>query len=218
VRVPPVFLLSPGGAYFINLIGDSGMKILIACEFSGIVRDAFIAKGHDAISCDLLPTERPGPHYQGDVFDIIEDGWDMMIAHPPCTHLCRHRSRWQPKPKEIEAAKDFFVRLLESDIPRICLENPVPQKIMNLPPYTQIIQPWQFGHDYSKKTCLWLKNLPPLQPTEIVELTYYTTPKGRRFTRGWYFTPRNGKDRSRTFPGIAAAMADQWGNLQEIHG
>ena len=186
-------------------------RVLVACEFSGIVRDAFIARGHDAISCDLLPTERPGPHIQGDVLEILDDGWDMMIAHPPCTHLCRHRSRWQPKEAEIKKAKSFFMRLLTAGIKRICAENPVPLKKRQLPAYTQIIQPWQFGHDYSKKTCLWLKNLPKLKPTKIVEVTYYTTPNGRRFTKGWYFTPRNSKDRSRTFQGIAAAMAEQWG-------
>ncbi len=189
------------------------MKVLVACEFSGIVRDAFIKRGHDALSCDLLPTEIPGPHYQGDVLDVLDDGWDLMIAHPPCTFLCRHRARWN-KPEDGEArgvGREFFMRLLESEIPQICVENPVPLRDVCLPPYTQIIQPWQFGHDYSKRTCLWLRNLPKLVHTSVVKVTYYTTPKGRRFTYGWYFTPRNGKDRSRTFPGIANAMAEQWG-------
>ena len=191
------------------------MRMLVACEFSGIVRDAFIAKGHEAVSCDLLPTERPGPHYQGDVFDIIDDGWDMMIAHPPCTYLCRHRARWNTKEDEIKRldAEWFFKKLYMSSIKRICCENPVPLKKSILPPYTQIIQPYHHGHDYSKKTCLWLKNLPLLKKTNEVELTYHTTPNGRRFTKGWYFTPRTSIARSRTFPGIAAAMADQWGNL-----
>ncbi len=189
------------------------MKVLVACEFSGIVRDAFIAKGHDAISCDLLPTEKPGPHYQGDVLDILDQNWDLMIAHPVCTYLCRHRSRWNTAEDYVirAAAKDFFMQFINSKIPKICVENPVPLKASGLPKYTQIIQPSQFGHDYSKKTCLWLKNLPELKPTNIVEITYYTTPNGRRFTKGWYFTPRNGKDRSRTFQGIADAMANQWG-------
>ena len=191
------------------------MKVLIACEFSGIVRDAFIAKGHDAVSCDLLPTEKPGPHIQGDVLEILEDGWDMMIAHPPCTYLCRHRARWNKKEniQDRYSAREFFIRLLNSTVEKICIENPVPLKESYLPKYTQIIQPWEFGHDYSKRTCLWLKELPKLQPTDIVQLTYYTTPKGRRFTKGWYFTPRNSIARSRTFPGIAAAMAEQWGTL-----
>ena len=189
------------------------MKVLIACEFSGIVRDAFIARGHDAISCDLLPTERPGPHIQGDVLEILDDGWDLMIAHPPCTYLCRHRSRWnkaEDKKQQIKA-KAFFDTFADARIGKICVENPVPLKAIGLRPYTQIIQPYQFGHDHSKKTCLWLKGLPKLQPTKQVELTYYTTPKGRRFTRGWYFTPRTSIARSRTFQGIADAMADQWG-------
>ena len=191
------------------------MKVLVACEFSGIVRDAFIAKGHDAISCDLLPTEKPGPHYQGDVMDIINDGFDLMIAHPPCTYICRHRSRWN-KPEDKtnrDNGRSFFLTLLKTPIDRICIENPIPLRASDLPGYSQLIQPWQFGHDYSKKTALWLKNLPKLSITNIVELTYYITPKGRKFTKGWYFTPRNGKDRSRTFPGIADAMAEQWGNL-----
>ena len=143
------------------------MKILIACEFSGIVRDAFIKKGHEAMSCDLLPTERPGPHYQGDVFDIIEDGWDMMIAHPPCTYLCRQAARWidsYEKKIAYGRAVDFFQRLGDVNIPKICRENPVPHfaSKQEIGDYTQIIQPWQFGEDYSKKTCLLLKNLPEL--------------------------------------------------------
>jgi hypothetical protein len=189
------------------------MKILIACEFSGIVREAFKAKGHDVWSCDLLPTEIPGQHIQGDVLEILGDGWDMMIAHPPCTFLCRHRSRWNTKrdEKEIRSSKRFFMRFVNCGIPKICIENPVPLRRIGLPDYSQIIQPWQFGHDYSKRTCLWLKGLNRLVSTKEVELSYYITPNGRKFTKGWYFTPRNGKDRSRTFPGIAAAMAEQWG-------
>lgn len=189
------------------------MKVLIACEFSGIVRDAFIAKGHNAVSCDLLPTERPGPHIQGDVLEILDDGWDLMIAHPPCTYLCRHRARWN-KAEDVKLRRNanrFFVRFLDAPIDKICVENPVPLRKAQLPKYSQIIQPYQFGHDYSKRTCLWLRNLPQLQPTKMVELTYYTTPNGHRFTRGWYFTPRNWKARSRTFQGIADAMTDQWG-------
>jgi hypothetical protein len=187
------------------------MKVLVACEFSGIVRNAFVTKGHDAWSCDILPTERPGNHIQGDVLEILNDGWDLMIAHPPCTFLCRNGSRWQTDDAAKKGGKDFFVALMSADIPKICIENPVPRKSQCLPPYTQIIQPWQFGHDYSKKTCLWLKNLPLLVPTDVVQITYYTTPKGRRFTYGWYMTPRKSKPRSVSFTGIAKAMANQWG-------
>ena len=192
------------------------MKILIACEYSGIVRDAFIAKGHDAMSCDLLPTESEGPHYQGDVFDIINDGWDLMIAHPPCTYLCRQSNRWIEDRQlldEFKKACELFLAIKNSGCKKICIENPIPHKRAKeiIGQYTQIIQPYQFGHDYSKKTCLWLKGLLKLIPTKIVELTYYITPNGRKYTKGWYFTPRNSIARSRTFPGIATAMAEQWG-------
>ena len=190
------------------------MRVLVACEFTQIVCKAFRERGHEAYSCDILPTEgNPDWHIQGDVLEILDDGWDLMIAHPPCTYLCRHRSRWN-KPentKDREKAKAFFMQFINSDIPKICVENPVPLRKSNLPRYSQIIQPWQFGHDYSKRTCLWLKNLPKLVPADIVQITYYTTPKGRKFTRGWYFTPRNSKARSRSFKGIAKAMATQWG-------
>lgn len=189
------------------------MRVLVACEFSGIVREAFKAKGHDAWSCDLLPTEIPGQHIQGDVLEILNDGWDLMIAHPPCTFICRNGSRWQNNDTAKKEGRDFFISLLTSNIPKICIENPVPRKSQAMPDYTQIIQPWQFGHDYSKKTCLWLKNLPPLKHTKIVQITYYTTPNGRRFTYGWYMTPRKSKPRSISFTGIANAMADQWGCL-----
>lgn len=195
------------------------MRVLIACEFSGIVRDAFIAQGHDAMSCDLIPTERPGPHYQGDVMDIIADSWDLMIAHPPCTYLCRQGRRWIGHPKHpdrlklTEEAIDFFKRLHDAPIPRIAMENPVGILNSQFKRPDQIIQPYQFGHDYSKKTCLWLRNLPHLTYTNVIEKTYITTPNGRRFTRGWYEMPRKSKERSRTFQGIANAMADQWGQL-----
>ena len=190
------------------------MKVLVACEFSGIVRDAFRKLGHDAWSCDILPTEADSQwHIQDDVLKHLEDGWDLMIAHPPCTYLCRHRSRWNDgtELRMQTAAKQFFLHMLMAPIEKICVENPVPLKSVKLPKYTQIIQPWQFGHDYSKKTCLWLKNLPSLIPTNIVEVTYYTTPNGKKFTKGWYLTPRNTVARSRTFQGIANAMASQWG-------
>ena len=190
------------------------MKVLIACEFSGIVREAFKVRGHDAWSCDLLPTEIPGQHIQGDVLEVLNDGWDLMIAHPPCTYLCRNRARLSKEDNpvsEIAAAKNFFMALLNAPINKICVENPIPSKLADLPSYSQIIQPYQFGHDYSKKTCLWLRNLPPLFVTKVVELTYITTANGYKYTRGWYEMPRKSKDRSRTFQGIADAMAKQWG-------
>jgi len=194
------------------------MKILVACEFSGIVREAFAKRGHDAWSCDLLPTEIPGNHIQGDVLEILNDGWDLMIAHPPCTYLCRNsasllNTQTGRMEKMIESAS-LFSSLWNADIEKVCIENPV----MHGRGYEQIgfkwnqtIQPWQFGHDYSKRTCLWLKNLPELQPTDIVTLTYITTKNGYKATRGWYEMPRNSRARSRTFQGIANAMAEQWG-------
>ena len=148
------------------------MKVLVACEFSGVVRDAFIARGHDAMSCDLRPSETPGPHYQGDVFDIINDGWDLMIAHPPCTHLsvsgARHFAAKRADGRQQEAVA-FFLLLAKSEIPRIAIENPVciMSSVWRKP--DQIIQPWQFGHGETKATCLWLKGLLKLQPTNIVE-------------------------------------------------
>ncbi len=181
------------------------MKILIACEYSGIVRDAFIAKGHDAMSCDLLPTERPGPHYRGDVFDIINDGWDMMIAHPPCTHLAVSGARWfKAKAKEQADALRFVGALMGANINRIAIENPISIISSRIRKPEQIIQPWMFGHGETKATCLWLKNLPLLKPTNIVdgrEHRIHKMPPG----------PDRWKERSRTFPGIAKAMADQWG-------
>lgn len=185
------------------------MKILIACEYSGTVRDAFIKAGHQAISCDLLPTDVQGPHYQGSVFDILDDGFDMMIAHPPCTHLAvsgaRHFKAKQADGRQQEAL-DFVQRLLDADIPRIALENPISIISSRIRKPDQIIQPWQFGHGETKATCLWLKNLPCLEPTNIVD--------GRE-QRIWKLPP--GKDRwkirSKTFQGIADAMAQQWGSL-----
>jgi site-specific DNA-cytosine methylase len=146
------------------------MKVLIACEYSGVVRDAFIAQGHDAISCDLLPTDISGPHYQGDVRDILEDGFDLMVAHPPCTHLAVSGARWF-KDKQVEQAEALeFVRLLLSaPIDKIALENPISIISSRIRKPDQIIQPWQFGHGETKATCLWLKNLPKLQPTQIVD-------------------------------------------------
>ena len=181
------------------------MKILIACEYSGIVRDAFIAKGHEAMSCDLLPTERPGPHYQGDVFDIINDGWDMMIAHPPCTHLAVSGARWfKDKINEQIDALRFVKIIMNAPILKICVENPVSIISSHIRKPDQIIQPWQFGYGETKATCLWLKNLPLLKPTNIVEGREARVHKMPPSKDRW-------KERSRTYEGIAAAMAEQWG-------
>jgi len=181
------------------------MRVLVACEYSGTVRDAFIARGHDAMSCDLLPTEREGSHYQGNVFDVIGDGWDMMIAHPPCTHLAVSGARWfKDKVTEQSEALAFVRALLAAPIPRIALENPVSVISSHVRKPDQTIQPWQFGHGEVKATCLWLKNLPKLTPTNIVdgrEARVHKMPPG----------PNRWKERSRTFAGIAEAMADQWG-------
>jgi hypothetical protein len=181
------------------------MRVLIACEFSGIVRDAFIRKGHDAWSCDLLPTESPGPHIKGNVLDVLGDGWDMMIAHPPCTHLAVSGARWfKGKQREQYAALEFVKELLNAPIPRICLENPVSIISTRIRKPDQIIQPWMFGHGETKATCLWLNGLPKLLPTNIVEGRVgrvHHEPPG----------PDRWKNRSRTFTGIAEAMAHQWG-------
>lgn len=196
-------------------------KILIACEFSGTVRNAFLNKGHDAWSCDLLPAEDgSNRHITGDVRDILNDGWDMlMVAHPPCTRLCNSGVRWLHKPprnktldqmwQELKDGADLFSTLWTAQIPRIAIENPVMHKhakalIEGYQEFTQSIQPWQFGHGEVKRTCLWLKNLPCLTPTNIVdgrEARVHRMPPG----------PDRWKERSRFFPGIAAAMADQWG-------
>jgi len=185
------------------------VRVLIACEYSGTVRNAFIKAGHDALSCDLLPTDVLGPHYQGDVFDIIDQGWDMMIAHPPCTHLAvsgaRHFKAKQSDGRQ-QNALDFVSRLLDSDINRIALENPISIISSKIRKPDQIIQPWQFGHGETKATCLWLKNIPCLLPTDVVD--------GRE-QRVWKLPPTEDrwKIRSKTFQGIADAMALQWGSL-----
>ena len=194
------------------------MKVLVACEYSGTVRDAFIAQGHDAISCDILPTDRPGPHYQGDVFDIIDESFDLMIAHPPCTHLAVSGAAWfKYKEQEQKEALEFVQRLLDAPIQKIALENPVSVISTRIRKPNQIIQPWQFGEPFSKKTCLWLKNLEPLQPTKIVDKGEYTTYASGRTMPTWYADAwklppaERAKLRSKTFQGIADAMADQWG-------
>ena len=181
------------------------MKVLVACEFSGVVRDAFIDKGHEAISCDLLPTERHGTHYQGNVLDIINDGFDLMIAHPPCTHLAVSGARWfKDKQQEQEEALEFVSTLMNVSIAKICIENPVSIISSKIRKPDQIIQPWQFGHGETKKTCLWLKGLSPLTPTDIVEGREARIHKMPPSENRW-------KERSRTFEGIARAMAEQWG-------
>lgn len=186
------------------------MKVLVACEYSGRVRDAFIALGHDAMSCDLLPTERPGPHYQGDVRDVLGNGWDLLIAHPPCTHLAVSGARWfKDKAKEQADAIEFFMQLARANVQRVCVENPVciMSRVWRKP--DQIIQPWQYGHGETKATCLWLRGLPLLTPTDIVEGREHRIHKMAPGPNRW-------KERSRTFPGIARAMASQWGSL-DLH-
>lgn len=191
------------------------MKVLVACEFSGIVRDAFAARWHDAWSCDLLPSERPGNHIQGDVLGILGDGWDLMIAHPPCTYLALSGMRWYSKPwstdeqiadriEKRDAALEFCKALLDAPITKIALEQPMSLLSSKVRKYDQRIQPWQFGHGEQKTTWLWLKNLPPLKATDVVEgrdERVHREPPG----------PNRWKNRSRTYQGIANAMAAQWG-------
>ena len=183
------------------------MRVLVACEFSGVVRRAFRKRGHDAWSCDLLPAEDGGEHIQGDVSQHLCDGWDLMVSHPPCTHLSVSGARWfKNKIEEQEAALEFVQDLLDARIKRIALENPISIISSRIRKPDQIIQPWQFGHGETKATCLWLKNLPKLVPTNIVEgreARVHRMPPG----------PDRWKERSRTFEGIAEAMADQWGNI-----
>lgn len=182
------------------------MKVLVACEYSGVVRDAFIAKGHDAMSCDLLPTDKLGPHYQGDVRDVMGDGWDIMIAHPPCTHLAVSGARWfKDKLTEQAEALDFVRMLMAAPIERIAIENPISIISSRIRKPDQIIQPWQYGHGETKATCLWLKGLSPLNPTNLVdgrENRIHRMPP----------SPDRWKKRSETYEGIAAAMAHQWGD------
>jgi len=186
------------------------MKVLVACEYSGTVRDAFLAAGHIALSCDLLPSDAPGPHLQGDVREVLEMGWDLMIAHPPCTHLAVSGARWfHLKQQEQQEALQFVRLLLEAPIPRIALENPVSIISSRICKPDQTIQPWQFGHGETKATCLWLKNLPPLEPTNIVdgrEARIHRMPP----------SPMRWKERSKTYQGIADAMAQQWGSITDL--
>lgn len=198
------------------------MKVLVACEFSGIVRDAFAERGHDAWSCDLLPTESPGNHIQGDVLEILNDGWDLMIAHPPCTYLCvpgahyLHTQEWRWE--KMRVARDFFMKMLKAPVDKIAVENPLPHRYAELPRHTQIIHPWMFGHEYSKRTCLWLNCLPQLLPTRIMDNKgdrYQRTERQKAKYGKWsnskWYASSSSKERSKTFPGIAKAMAEQWG-------
>lgn len=202
------------------------LRVLIACEYSGRVREAFAARGHYAMSCDLLPTEQPGNHYQGDLFEVLNSGmeWDLMIAHPPCTYLTVAGVRWlyhpedsglsvdhrRPHPnypnrrKDMHGALAFVSSLMAAPIPRIAIENPISVISSYIRKPDQIIQPWQFGHGETKATCLWLKGLPKLTPTNIVdgrEAKVHMMPPG----------PNRWKERSRTYEGIASGMAAQWG-------
>lgn len=215
------------------------MRVLVACEFSGIVRDAFLARGHDAWSCDLLPTEKEGPHIQDDVLKHLNDGWDLMIAHPPCTyHTVAGNKYFYQRPKIYnpdnfyleerfkarEDARQFVISLWSSNIPKIVLENPVGTLHEVIGKSSQIIQPYMFGHDFSKKTCLWLKGLLPLNPLPIDKwvaprIVIINNNKYKRWNNqsdktGSDTTKRDKdrwKNRSRTFTGIAKAMAEQWG-------
>jgi hypothetical protein len=195
------------------------MRVLVACEYSGTVRDAFLKAGHDAMSCDLLPTDVAGPHYQGNVMDIIDQGWDLMIAHPPCTYLCSSGLHWNKRrperAKQTEDALDFVRLLLAAPIPKIAIENPIGCISTRIRPPDQTVQPWQYGHDASKATCLWLKGLPPLRPTGFVE------PRIVDGKRRWANQTDSGQNRlppsadrwkirSETYSGIADAMVSQW--------
>lgn len=196
------------------------MRVLVACEFSGTVRDAFAKAGHDAWSCDLLPSESRGNHIQGDVLEVLDQPWDLMIAHPPCTHLAVLGARWFARKKASgvqEKALDFVRTLLEAPIPRIALENPVSVIASQIRKPDQTLQPFQFGHGETKKVCLWLKNLPPLVPTKLVSTRF---PRSWLEKSGWkkgggierYLQQKN---RNRFFTGIAEAMAEQWGGLSD---
>ncbi len=193
------------------------MRVLVACEFSGRVRDAFRARGHDAWSCDLLPTEVPGPHYQVDVRDVLDEGWDLMIAHPPCQFLCRAGIHWNSRrpdrAAQTEDALAFVVHLLEAPIPRIAVENPIGVIASRVRKPDQTVQPWQFGHPESKATCLWLKGLPRLQPTDVLPMPESGHWENQTASGQNKHGPSadRWKIRSRTYEGFAAAMAAQWG-------
>lgn len=201
------------------------LKVLVACEYSGRVRDAFIEAGHEAMSCDLLPTDSPGPHYEGDVLDVLGDGWDLMIAHPPCTYLASSGLHWNKRipgrAEKTEEALAFVRALLNAPIGRIALENPVGRIGTAVRKADQTIQPWMFGHDASKATSLWLKNLPVLRPTQVIE------PRIVGGKKRWGNQTDSGQNRlgpsedrwkvrSTTYEGVARAMAEQWGVLPPL--
>lgn len=201
------------------------MKVLVACEFSGVVRDAFAARGHDAWSCDLIESERGGQHIQGDVLGILGDDWELIIAHPPCTYLTTSGNRWfrpeyadrfPDRARDREEALDFFAKLYNAPAPRVCIENPIGVTSTRFRKPNQIIHPNEFGHPTTKKTGLWLKGLPPLVPTNVVDVEWHYFKSGKRWSK-WYYETGNertpalkAKARNRTFQGIADAMADQW--------
>ena len=193
------------------------MRVLLACQYSGAARDAFRAMGHFAMSCDLLPTDVPGPHHEGSVLDILDEDWDMMIAFPPCTHLAVSGARWFAAKRadgRQQQGIDFFMELANANIPKIAIENPVGIMSTQWRKPDQIIQPWQFGHEATKTTCLWLKGLPELTPTNIVGKGERHVTKSGRSLPKWYNLPPSEdrwKVRSKTFQGIADAMAQQWG-------
>ena len=197
------------------------MKVLVACEYSGTVRDAFRDRGHDAMSCDLLPTERPGPHYQGSVLDLLREPFDLVVAHPPCTYLSNAGVQYLSDPDRCLSMEDgagFFWLMSQFNSPRIAIENPVQhrhaKRTHGLGNQSQVIHPWQFGHPETKPTCLWLFNLPLLVPTNIVkDEMKKLPPRERRRLSYLPPSPDRWKLRSTTYPGIAAAMADQWGEL-----
>ena len=195
------------------------MRVLIACEYSGKTRDSFIRNGHDAISCDLLPTESPGPHYQGDVRDILNDGFDLMVAHPSCQHLAVSGAKhFYKKEKEQKEALDFVRLLMNCRIPRWCIENPISVISSAIRPPDQIIQPYEFGNSFQKSTCLWLKNLQKLKPTKIVDKgEFYISPSGKKLP-AWYtnISKNKGKVRSMSFDGISNAFGDQWGDESRL--
>ena len=202
------------------------MKVLIACEFSGVVRDAFTKLGHDATSCDLVATDKPGKHYEGSVLDILNDGWDLMIAHPPCTYLTvtgnkwfkpEYKDRFPTRQQDRKDAIEFFMALVNAPIEKIAIENPIGIMSTTYRKPDQIIQPYQFGHSMSKSTCLWLKNLPLLKHTNIVDKGEFITYKSGKRCSKWYADAAKhppeirAKIRNTTFQGIADAMAQQWG-------
>jgi len=199
------------------------MRVLVACEYSGTVRDAFISRGHDAVSCDLLPTDKPGPHYQGDVFDIINDGFDLIIAHPPCTFLTnagvchlynKDGSMNDDRLGKMLDGAVFFKKLLDAPIKRRCIENPIMHRhaieIVGRR-QNQVVQPWMFGHMEQKATCLWLEGLPLLKTTNDVKKEMMKLPNKERQRLHWLSpSPNRWKERSKTFQGLADAMAEQW--------